>query len=136
MAATKYFGGWNSRESVRDDFFPVNNWGDTQTYLVPQDFPSEDEILFAWYDCADYSGSALVVYERDGKLYEVNGGHCSCYGLEGQWTPEETTAEALGMRCVRDEEYSSYGPHMEDDAVEYWRELFPKFTPLDHEPRQ
>jgi hypothetical protein len=23
---------------------------------------------------------------------------CSCYGLEGQWEPEETTWEALAMR--------------------------------------
>jgi hypothetical protein len=134
MAATKYFGGWNNRESVRDDFFPQGHYDGR--YPVPADFPSEDEILFAWYDRADYSGAALVVFERDGKLYQVNGGHCSCYGLEGQWEPEETSAEVLGMRAVHVEDYSSYGPHMDDDAVEYWRELFPKFTPLDHEPRQ
>jgi len=56
------------------------------------------EILLAYYDYEDYSGSAFVLFRKDGKLFEVNGGHCSCYGLEGQWTPEETTAEALVFR--------------------------------------
>ena len=39
-------------------------------------------ILLAWYGGGDYDGSAFVLFERDGQLYEVNGGHCSCYGLE------------------------------------------------------
>lgn len=52
-------------------------------------------ILLAWYGGGGYDGSAFVLFERDGKLYEVNGGHCSCYGLEGQWDPEETSATAL-----------------------------------------
>ena len=56
------------------------------------------EILFASYGYENYSGDAFVLFRRDGKLYEVNGGHCSCYGLEGQWEPEETTIEALRHR--------------------------------------
>ena len=55
-------------------------------------------ILFAWYGHGSYDGSAFVLFERGGKLYEVNGGHCSCYGLEGQWEPEETSVEALKHR--------------------------------------
>jgi len=55
-------------------------------------------ILLAWYGGGGYDGSAFVLFERDGKLYEVNGGHCSCYGLEGQWDPEETSAPALVHR--------------------------------------
>lgn len=53
------------------------------------------EVLLASYTYEHYSGSALVVFRKDGKLYEVNGSHCSCYGLEGQWEPEETSVEAL-----------------------------------------
>jgi len=52
-------------------------------------------ILLAWYGYGDYDGSAFVLFERGGKLYEVNGGHCSCNGLEGQWSPEETSAAEL-----------------------------------------
>ena len=53
------------------------------------------DILLASYTYEYYSGSALVVFRKDGELYEVNGSHCSCYGLEGQWEPEETSVEAL-----------------------------------------
>lgn len=53
------------------------------------------DILLASYSYECYSGDAFVLFRKDGKLYEVNGGHCSCYGLEGQWEPEETTVEAI-----------------------------------------
>ena len=58
------------------------------------------EILLASYGTPAYEGYAFVLFRRDGKLYEVNGGHCSCYGLEGQWDPEETTIEALRHRVT------------------------------------
>lgn len=55
-------------------------------------------ILFASYKQECYEGSALVIYMKDGKLYETSGSHCSCNGLEGCWDPEETSLEALKMR--------------------------------------
>lgn len=55
-------------------------------------------ILYATYECGGYEGSAFVLFLRDGQLYEVNGGHCSCMGLENQWEPEETTADVLVHR--------------------------------------
>ena len=58
------------------------------------------EVLFAAYD-GDYDGEALVVYRQDGVLYEVNGSHCSCYGLEDQWEPEEASVAALRHRTKR-----------------------------------
>lgn len=57
-------------------------------------------ILFASYGCANYEGDAWVLYEKDGKLHEINGGHCSCYGLEGQWEPEEVSLEELEHRLL------------------------------------
>lgn len=57
-----------------------------------------DEVLLASYTYADYEGDAFVLFRKGDKLYEVNGGHCSCYGLEGQWEPEETNVEALRHR--------------------------------------
>lgn len=56
--------------------------------------------LFAAYD-GEYECAALVVYRRYQKLYEVNGTNCSCYGLEDQWDPEETSVEALRHRIDR-----------------------------------
>ena len=58
-------------------------------------------ILFASYGLDNYSGDAFVLFERDGQLFEVNGSHCSCYGLEGQWSPEDTTLEALEFRLLK-----------------------------------
>lgn len=43
-----------------------------------------EHVLFAVYEDENYEGSAFVLFKgTDRKLYEVNGGHCSCYGLEG-----------------------------------------------------
>lgn len=70
---------------------------DAKTALLKH---KNDNILFAAYDIEYYSGEAFVLFERDGVLYEVNGSHCSCYGLEGQWEEEETTLDALVYRLI------------------------------------
>jgi hypothetical protein len=62
------------------------------------------EILFAEYRYEFYEGNALVVWLKDGKLYEAHGSHCSCYGLEGQWSAEETCIEALELRSYMTQE--------------------------------
>ena len=62
--------------------------------------------MLASYTYENYSGDAFVLFRKNGKLYEVNGSHCSCYGLgeesiggsESQWQPEETTIESLKHR--------------------------------------
>lgn len=59
------------------------------------------EVLLASYTYESYEGDAFVLFRKDGNLYEVNGGHCSCYGLENQWKPEETTIEALEHRLQK-----------------------------------
>ena len=56
------------------------------------------EILFAEYERGGYEGDAAVIFRKDGRVFETYGGHCSCFGLEGQWQPEETTIEAILMR--------------------------------------
>lgn len=67
-------------------------------FEIEPDVVSDDQILFAAYCYENYSGSAFVVFEKEGALHEVNGSHCSCYGLEQQWTPEKTSWEALKGR--------------------------------------
>ena len=44
--------------------------------------------------------SNAILLEKDGKLYEVNGSHCSCYGLEEQWKPEEVMLSELENRLL------------------------------------
>lgn len=53
------------------------------------------ELLLASYTYQCYEGEAFVLFKKDGKLFEVNGNHCSCHGLENQWIPEETSREEL-----------------------------------------
>ena len=53
------------------------------------------KVILASYTYEDWSGEAYVLFRKHGKLYEVHGSHCSCYGLEDQWEPEETTREAI-----------------------------------------
>ena len=55
------------------------------------------EVLYAGYQTGCYDGRSLVLFKKDDKLYVVDGAHCSCYGLEGQWDPTETTPAALKM---------------------------------------
>lgn len=88
----------------------LHDWDDTgwegRTGLeaLKNDFKITDEdlqgvqILLASYTYRDYEGDAFVLFAKDGKLFEVNGSHCSCYGLEGQWDPEEANIEELFHR--------------------------------------
>ena len=84
--------------AVLDDFRCPDDdtcWADEASPDIP---PQDVALIVAWYRNEDYHGQAIVVYRdaRDGKVYENHGSHCSCYGLEGQWQPEEvSTAEIL-----------------------------------------
>jgi len=96
LLSPKYRGGqWGDRDGVAGEFFPVY---DRETRPLPDDFPTDEQIVYAYYSYEDYHGTALVLFERDGTLYEVNGSHCSCMGLEEQWEPEETSWAALAAR--------------------------------------
>lgn len=83
----------------------MHDWKETQLAGLQSDFNLTDvelegvEILLASYTYEDYSGNAFVLFRKDGKLWEVNGSHCSCYGLEeDQWDPEEATLDSLARR--------------------------------------
>ncbi len=94
----------------------LNDWKDSGLEGMKADFGIDDAalegatVLLASYTYEDYSGDAFVLFERGGKFYEVNGSHCSCYGLSEssysgdtttQWQPEETTVEALRHRLEK-----------------------------------
>lgn len=83
-----YYGEWEKKEDVLNDF------------RVSEQEVEGCEILFAYYTYEDYDGRAFVLFEKEGKLFEVNGSHCSCYVLEDQWEPEETLTSALLHRMV------------------------------------
>lgn len=76
------------------------------------------KIYLAYYHVGDWGcdSSAYVLFEKDGKLWEVHGSHCSCYGLgeqgysgdtSTQWEPEITNIAYLQKR-VNGEEALGY----------------------------
>lgn len=118
----KYFGNWLDYASVTSDCFGGEydyEKKEPKSPVVPDDFPKDDEIIFAAYGTPSYEGYALIVFERNSKLYEINGSHCSCYGLnETMGGNEETSREALKIRNL--DSYYEYG----DDAIARFKELF------------
>lgn len=113
-----YLHGWSGKIDVISDFdniyitkkeyeaekspFPNSEYWEENKKLMTKAIEEwrPINILFASYGYENYSGDAYVLFERDGKLFDVIGGHCSCYGLEGQFSPTETTLEAIKMRLI------------------------------------
>lgn len=95
-----YVGGFDSESDVFSNFY------------VSEEESKGVEILYAQYNVYGYEGDAHVIFRKDGKLYEVSGSHCSCYGFETQWQPEETTVAALLFR-----------PNVAEEAKEILRSL-------------
>lgn len=57
------------------------------------------DILIAYESVGNWgcdSSSFFLLRDREtNELYENHGSHCSCYGFEGQFTPEKTTIDYL-----------------------------------------
>ena len=107
-----YLNDWSNKIDIIGDFEEIHMnsrdyYSETPTYYEKSWLEDKKKmkealeeykdinVLFASYSYENYSGDAFVLFEKDGKLYEVNGSHCSCYGLEGQFEPEETSLEYL-----------------------------------------
>jgi hypothetical protein len=84
-------------------------WSDAEEMMGAFEISKEEmedvRVVAAVYEHESYDGSAMVVFRKEGKLYEVHGSHCSCYGLEGQWNPEEISYEALMDRLEKTEDH-------------------------------
>lgn len=91
----KYFGEWSTHGDMVRDFSGCDQ------YAAPTGIATDDEVLLASYDCESYEGSATVLFRRDGKVFEVYASHCSCMGLEGQWSPGNVTAQYLVEQAER-----------------------------------
>ena len=69
------------------------------SYEVEQSEIDKYEILVAYESVGSWgcdSSSWILLKEKStGLLFENHGSHCSCYGFEDQFEPEETTVEYL-----------------------------------------
>ena len=64
------------------------------------------EVLIAYESVGSWgcdSSSFFLLKDKEGKLYEVHGSHCSCFGFEDQFTLQESSIEALKFRVDRAE---------------------------------
>jgi hypothetical protein len=79
-----------------------------QEYQITDEDLDGCTILFACYEIEGYEGCSTIILEKDGKLWINEAGHCSCYGLEGQWDPIETNLEALKKEAKAKSHNSNY----------------------------
>lgn len=78
-------------EVYREQF---GSWADVQREFE-MSVPVPDQVIFAEYNTPAYEGYANVIYRNGDRFYWAYGSHCSCYGLEGQWDPEEYDARSM-----------------------------------------
>lgn len=90
------------------------SWADVCRWFE-EEVAEPDEVLLAMYDIDGYEGSADVIYRNGDQYYWVRGSHCSCYGLEGQFDPEEYSAELLVAALQRGRHFYWAGDHA--DAI-------------------
>lgn len=77
-------------------FDGFDDWNDiAENFSILNDVNEPEEILAAVYNGGGYEGDACIIYREGDKYYIASGSHCSCYGLEGQWEPEEYTKSQL-----------------------------------------
>lgn len=110
-----FFGDWSNLDDLIYNF------------KIDESAVENLNILYAYYSYECYEGSAFIIFEKDGKLYEVHGSHCSCHGLEDQWEPEETSIDALRKQFSNLSDYSS--------DKEIWKELEPILNTYEEEKK-
>lgn len=98
----------------------LSNYTDEDIYShIESEYETNDvrnyEILVAYESVGSWGcdSSSWFLMRKDGKLCENHGSHCSCYGFEGQFEPEETTKESMLHRVW----FVSTGGY-DDDAKE------------------
>lgn len=67
-------------------------------FSVQKELVSCYEFYIASIEFDYYDGNAyfLMKHRETGDFYEVEGGHCSCYGFEDQWEPKIAPKAYLG----------------------------------------
>jgi len=64
-------------------------------YQIERMIIDEYQIIIAILNNYGYEEDSYFLLEKNGRLYENFGSHCSCYGFENQFNPEETQIEYL-----------------------------------------
>lgn len=91
----------------------ISEYGATESQL------KDISVLIAYESVGDWgcdsSSFFLLKDKKSKKLYEIHGSHCSCFGFENQYTPEETTVQALKDRAAKKYVFSTGGYDYDSD---------------------
>ncbi len=81
------------KERIAHEF---GDWDGPKSHDISEDLKRYDVIVASYY-FEDCEGLAYLLLQDKNtkKYYEVNAGHCSCFGLECQYEPEEVEPEYL-----------------------------------------
>jgi len=103
-------------------------------YSFETTIPNDAKFIIAYESVGNWGcdSSAWFLFVSGGKMYEVYGSHCSCYGFEGQWKPDETSIVALKDRAETGHLFFTGGYDNNRDnnleqAIEYVKELFQSY---------
>ena len=81
---------------------------------------AEPTHVFASYDTDGYEGYAFVVFSNGEGWKFASGSHCSCYGLEGQWEPEDFSLDNYFAAKEKDKELLTvYDKQARDELHEF-----------------
>jgi hypothetical protein len=107
MVDRNYIGEFASWDDVR------SNYGD--------DCPTEEpRFVFAQYETPAYEGYSTVITSTGADdFFIVEGSHCSCFGLEGQWEP--TRHDSADLRKMMEASYGFFHDH-KDRLTEWIKE--------------
>lgn len=109
-----YQGIFSNWQDVMENFHSLQYGSDQDKANLLEANPEPDKVYFASYVDENYSGDALVAFRKGDKYYTAQGSHCSCYGLEGQWEPEEYPDRdsflKMVERCVETNDTYSQSP--------------------------
>ena len=83
------------RKELFIDIFADGKSAIAYYFDIPLEQLENKHFVYAYYYDEDYLGDAYLLFIENDKLYEVVANHCSCYGLEGQFEPEEVPIEVL-----------------------------------------
>lgn len=103
-----YFDGFSNWGDVSSNF--TGGWDEKASKAIPE----PEEVLLAAYAQEAYEGDAFVIYRDGDKYFVVEGGHCSCYGLENQWKPEEYSLPLLYAALEKRGEYGAFQPFKQE----------------------
>jgi hypothetical protein len=97
------------------------DWSDVVCNFVLDSTAPEPKYIWASYDGGGYDGYAMVVFfdESDSEWKMVTGSHCSCYGLEGQFDPEQFEPEVHFKALSEGKRYVSNYEWSESDNADF-----------------